>query len=385
MSARVGGITESSTLAIDAKAKALKAAGENVIGFGAGEPDFPTPAHIVAAAEEAASKELFHHYTPAAGLPQLRSAVAAKTKRDSGLEVDASQVLVANGGKQALYNTFLTLLDPGDEVLVPAPYWVSYPEMIKLADGVPVVLPTSEETGFQVTIDQLDAAVTDKTKILLFVSPSNPTGAVYQRDRVAEIGRWAVERGLWVVTDEIYEHLVYGDNQFSSMPVEVPELIERCIVINGVAKTYAMTGWRVGWMIGPQAVIKAAASLQSHTNSNVSNVAQAAALAAVEGGLEAAFEMRESFDRRRQTMHKMLNEIEGVVSYEPQGAFYCFPNFTGVLGRTIRGRRVESDLELAAVVLEEAKVAFVPGEGFGGPGYGRLSYATSDDDIVEGV
>jgi aspartate aminotransferase len=279
----------------------------------------------------------------------------------------------------------MALLDPGDEVILPAPYWVSYPEMIKLADGIPVELPTTEETGFQVTIDQLEAAVTEKTKALLFVSPSNPTGAVYPRDAVVEIGRWAVERGLWVITDEIYEHLVYGDAKFSSMPVEVPEVSERCIVINGVAKTYAMTGWRVGWMIGPTDVIKAATSLQSHATSNVSNVAQAAALAAVTGDLTTTYEMREAFDRRRQTMHKLLSEIDGVVCYEPQGAFYCFPSIKGVLGRTIGGRRIDSDLALADVVLEQAKVAFVPGDGFGAPGYARFSYALSDDDITEGI
>lgn len=378
-------ITESSTLAIDAKAKALKAAGENVIGFGAGEPDFPTPEHIVRAAAEAAAHAPYHHYTPSAGLPELRAAIATKTARDSDYQVDPAQVLVANGGKQALYNTFMALLDPGDEVIVPAPYWVSYPEMIKLADGVPVELPTTEDTGFQVTIDQLEAAVTDKTKALLFVSPSNPTGAVYPRDAVEAIGRWAVERGLWVVTDEIYEHLVYGDAKFSSLPVEVPEATERCIVINGVAKTYAMTGWRVGWMIGPTDVIKAAASLQSHATSNVANVAQAAALAAVTGDLGATYEMREAFDRRRQTMHKLLSEIDGVVCYEPQGAFYCFPSIKGVLGRTIGGRQINSDLDLADVVLEQAKVAFVPGDGFGAPGYARFSYAISDDDITEGI
>ena len=385
LSDKVLAITESSTLAIDAKAKALKAAGENVIGFGAGEPDFDTPAHIVDAAAEATRNPVFHRYTPAAGLPELRAAIAAKTTRDSAYDVEPSQVLVANGGKQALYNTFMALVDPGDEVLLPAPYWVSYPEMIKLADGVPVELPTTEDTGFQVTIDQLEAAVTDKTKALLFVSPSNPTGAVYPRDSVQAIGRWAVERGLWVVTDEIYEHLVYGDAKFSSLPVEVPEATERCIVINGVAKTYAMTGWRVGWMIGPTDVIKAAASLQSHATSNVANVAQAAALAAVTGDLGATYEMREAFDRRRQTMHKLLSEIDGVVCYEPQGAFYCFPSIKGVLGRTIGGRQINSDLDLADVVLEQAKVAFVPGDGFGAPGYARFSYALSDDDIIEGI
>ncbi|MDQ3987184.1 MAG: pyridoxal phosphate-dependent aminotransferase [Actinomycetota bacterium] len=385
LSAKVSEITESSTLAIDAKAKALKAAGENVIGFGAGEPDFPTPEHIVRAAAEAARHSPYHHYTPAAGLPELRAAVATKTKRDSGYAVEPAQVLISNGGKHALYNAFMSIVDPGDEVLVPAPYWVSYPEMVKLAGGEVVELTTTEETGFQVTIDQLDRALTERTKALLFVSPSNPTGAVYPRAAVTEIAGWAVDRGLWVVTDEIYEHLVYGDAEFSSMPVEVPDLADRCIVINGVAKTYAMTGWRVGWMIGPTDVVRAASSLQSHATSNVSNVAQAAALAAVSGDLEAAYEMRESFDRRRTTMYKMLSEIDGVVCHEPEGAFYCFPSFQAFMGRTVAGTKVTSDLELADVLLERARVAIVPGEGFGAPGYARLSYALGDDDLVEGV
>ncbi len=385
ISARVFQITESATLAIDAKAKALKAAGVNVIGFGAGEPDFATPDHIVAAAAEAARHSPYHHYTPAAGLPELRAAIARKTERDSGYVVEASQVLVSNGGKHALFNAFLTLLDPGDEVLVPAPYWVSYPEVIRLAEGRVVELPTTEASGFRVTLEQLDAAVTERTKMLLFVSPSNPTGAVYPPDEVEAIGRWAVDRGIWVLTDEIYEHLVYGDSRFSSMPVSVPELAERCLVVNGVAKTYAMTGWRVGWLIGPADVISAASSLQSHATSNVSNVAQAAALAAVSGDLEAAGMMREAFDRRRMTMHKLLNEIPGVVSHEPEGAFYCFPSFKEVLGRTIAGRPVNSSHELAEVLLEHAQVAIVPGEGFGAPGYARLSYALGDDDLVEGL
>ena len=385
LSQRSAAVTESSTLAIDAKAKALKAAGENVIGFGAGEPDFPTPAHIVEAAAEAAHHTVYHRYTPAAGLPELRAAVATKTARDSGYQVEASQVLISNGGKHALFNTFLTLIDPGDEVLVPAPYWVSYPEMVKLAGGVPVELPTTEETGFQVTLEQLDAAVTERTKMLLFVSPSNPTGAVYPRHMVEAIGRWAHERGLWVLTDEIYEHLTYGDATFTSMPVVVPDIADRCIVINGVAKTYAMTGWRVGWMIGPADIIKAASSLQSHATSNVSNVAQAAALAAVSGDLSAVAEMRAAFDRRRQTMHKLLNDIPGVSSYEPEGAFYCFPSFKEVVGKTVRGKTIESAHHLAEVVLEEVKVAFVPGEGFGAPGYARFSYALGDEDIAEGL
>ncbi|MFN2525365.1 MAG: pyridoxal phosphate-dependent aminotransferase [Actinomycetota bacterium] len=385
ISSKTASIAESPTLAIDAQAKALKAAGVNVIGFGAGEPDFPTPEHIVNAAVEAARHEPYHHYTPAAGLPELRAAIARKTARDSGYDVEASQVLVSNGGKHALYNAFMATLDPGDEVLLPAPYWVSYPEMIRLADGIVVELPTTEETGFKVTLDQLDAATIDRTKMLLFVSPSNPTGAVYDPNEVEAIGRWAADRGLWIVTDEIYEHLVYGDAVFASMPVKVPDLADRCIVINGVAKTYAMTGWRVGWMIGPADVVAAAASLQSHATSNVSNVAQAAALAAVSGDLEAVNEMRVAFDRRRTTMHKLLNDIPGVVCHEPQGAFYCFPSLKAVLGQTIGGREVTDTITLAEVILEQAKVAIVPGDAFGAPGYARLSYALGDDDLLEGI
>jgi aspartate/methionine/tyrosine aminotransferase len=385
LSRRVASIAESATLAVDAKAKALKAAGEHVIGFGAGEPDFATPAHIVAAAEEASRHPLYHHYTPTPGLPELRAAIARKTARDSGYEVDASQVLVCNGGKHALYNAILSIVDPGDEVLLPAPYWVSYPEMVALAEGTLVELPTTEETGFRVTLEELEAARTERTKALIFVSPSNPTGAVYPPEEVEAIGRWAVEHGIWVLTDEIYEHLVYGDNRFASMPVLVPELADRCIVLNGVAKTYAMTGWRVGWMIGPRDIVDGAVALQSHSTSNVSNVAQAAALAAVSGDLSAVATMREAFDRRRMAMYKLLNDIPGVVCNEPQGAFYCFPSFKGVLGKSIRGQTPQSALELADLILEEVKVAIVPGEGFGAPGYARLSYALGDDDLAEGV
>jgi aspartate/methionine/tyrosine aminotransferase len=368
ISARVSAITESATLAVDAKAKALKAAGEPVIGFGAGEPDFPTPDHIVAAAVEACRNPRYHKYTPAAGLPDLRDAIAAKTKRDSGYDVTAAQVLVTNGGKHAVFNTCATLLDPGDEVLLPAPYWTTYPEPIRLAGGVPVVLPTDEGTGFRVTLDQLDAAVTERTKALLFVSPSNPTGAVYPRHEVEAIGRWAVERGIWVITDEIYEHLTYGDHEFSSMPALVPDLAERCVVLNGVAKTYAMTGWRVGWMIAPPEVTKAAANLQSHTTSNVANVSQVAALAAVSGDLEAVAQMRAAFERRGHAMHRLLAGIPGVTILEPQGAFYCFPNFSAYLGRDLRGTTPTTTVELCGVLLDEAKVAVVPGEAFDAPG-----------------
>ncbi|TDC63201.1 pyridoxal phosphate-dependent aminotransferase [Actinomadura sp. GC306] len=385
ISKRIAAISESATLAVDAKAKALKAAGRPVIGFGAGEPDFPTPDYIVEAAVAACAVPRFHKYTPAGGLPELRTAIAEKTGRDSGYQVEASQVLVTNGGKQAVYEAFATLLDPGDEVLVPTPYWTTYPESIKLAGGVPVDVVADETTGYKVSVEQLEAARTDRTKVLLFVSPSNPTGAVYTRAEIEAIGRWADEHGLWVVTDEIYEHLVYGDAEFHSMPVVVPELADRTVVLNGVAKTYAMTGWRVGWLIGPADVVKAAANLQSHATSNVANVSQAAAIAAVSGDLSAVAEMRASFDRRRKTIVRMLNEIPGVVCPEPEGAFYAYPSVKELLGKEIRGKRPETSVELAALILEEAEVALVPGEAFGTPGYFRLSYALGDDDLVEGV
>jgi aspartate aminotransferase len=384
ISTRVAAISESATLAVTAKAKALRAAGEPVIGFGAGEPDFPTPAPIVEAAVAACSNPRFHKYTPAAGLPELREAIAHKTKRDSGYEVAADQVLVTNGGKHAVYNTCATLLDPGDEVLLPSPYWTTYPEPIRLAGGVPVVLPTDESTGFRVTVEQLDAAVTDRTKVLVFVSPSNPTGAVYPRGEVEAIGRWAAERGLWVVTDEIYEHLTYGDHVFTSIATAVPELADRCVVLNGVAKTYAMTGWRVGWMIGPVDVVKAAANMQSHATSNVANVSQVAALAAVTGDLSAVAEMRAAFERRGRAMVRHLSSIPGVHVMEPQGAFYAFPNFGTYLGRTIRGVTPSTTVELCGLLLDQAKVAIVPGEAFDAPGYARMSFALGDDDLGEG-
>jgi aspartate aminotransferase len=385
VSARIGSISESATLAVDAKAKALKAAGRPVIGFGAGEPDFPTPGYIVDAAAEACRDTRNHRYTPAGGLPELKSAIAAKTLRDSGYEIDPAQVLVTNGGKQAIYESFAAVLDPGDEVIVPAPYWTTYPESIRLAGGIPVPVVADETTNYLVSLEQLEAARTERTKMLLFVSPSNPTGAVYPREQVEAIGKWAVEHGLWVMTDEIYEHLVYGDAEFTSLPAVQPELRDKCVVVNGVAKTYAMTGWRVGWVIGPKDVVKAATNLQSHATSNVSNVAQVAALAAVSGDLEAVAAMRTAFDRRRQTIVRMLNEIDGVVCPEPEGAFYAYPSVKGLLGKEIRGKRPASSVELAELILEEAEVAVVPGEAFGTPGYLRLSYALGDDDLAEGV
>jgi aspartate/methionine/tyrosine aminotransferase len=385
ISKRVGAIAESATLAVDAKAKALKAAGESVIGFGAGEPDFPTPEHIVEAAAAACRVPANHKYTATPGLPELRDAIAEKTARDSGHPVEAAQVLVTNGGKHAVFNTFLTLLDPGDEVILPAPYWTTYPEVIALPGGVAVVVDTDESTGFRVTVDQLDAAWTPRTKALLFVSPSNPTGAVYPREEVEAIGRWAVQRGVWVVTDEIYEHLVFGDHRFTSMPAVVPELAERCVVLNGVAKTYAMTGWRVGWMIGPLDLIRAATNLQSHQTSNVANVSQRAALAAVEGPLDCVYEMRQAFERRAATAHRLLNEIPGVSCPLPEGAFYAFPSFGGLLGVDLAGRSATTTLELAEIFLDEARVALVPGEAFGAPGYGRVSCALGDADLEEGL
>ena len=385
VSRRIGAIQESATLAIDAKAKALQAAGEPVIGFGAGEPDFPTPPHIVEAAVVAARDPAMHRYTPAGGQPGLKDAIVMKTKRDSGYVVTAAHVLVTNGGKQAVYNTFASLCDPGDEVLVQAPYWVTYPEAITLAGGVPVYMESTIDTGFKLTVADLEAARTDKTKILLFVSPSNPTGAVYSPAEVEAIGRWAATNGLWVVTDEIYEHLLYGDREISSIATLVPELGDRIVIVHGVAKTYAMTGWRVGWMLGPVDVIKAATNLQSHSTSNVNNIAQRAAVAALTGDLSAVAEMRVAFDRRRQTITRMLSEVPGVRCLEPEGAFYAFPSLHGVMGRTIRGVEIDSSLTLCAVILEHAKVAIVPGEAFGAPGYARLSYALGDADIIEGV
>ena len=385
ISRRIAAIRESATLAVDARAKALKAAGENVIGFGAGEPDFPTPAHIVEAAVTACRDPRFHHYSPTPGLPELREAIAFKTKRDSGVDCSAAQVVVTNGGKHAVYNTFQVLCNEGDEVLLPAPYWTSYPETIVLGGGVPVVLPTTEDTGFRVTVEQLEAARTPRTKALLFVSPNNPTGSVYPAADVEAIGHWALEHDIWIVTDEIYEHLTYDGHVFTSMPGVVPELMDRCVILNGVAKTYAMTGWRVGWMIAPPDVTAAATNLQSHSTSNVSNVAQAATLAAVLGDLDAVAEMRAAFSRRGHMMYELLRKIPGVAVLPPEGAFYCFPSFEGVLGREIGGRVAVSTLELCEILLEQALVAVVPGEAFGAPGYARLSFALGDDDLGEGV
>ncbi len=384
-SSRLAAIAESATLAVDAKAKALKAAGENVIGFGAGEPDFPTPEHIVEAAVRACQDPKMHRYTPAAGLLELREAIAVKTMRDSGFQTTASQVLVTNGGKHAVFTAFAALCDPGDEVIVPAPYWTTYPEAVTLAGGVPVIIDTTQETGFRVTVEQLEKAVTARTKVLLFVSPDNPSGSVYPPEEVKAIGEWAVSRGIWVITDEIYEHLTYGEHTFTSMPTLVPELANQCVIVNGVAKTYAMTGWRVGWMIGPIDVMKASINFQSHATSNVNNIAQAAALAAVAGDLSAVSMMREAFERRGRTMHRMLNDIPGVTCLEPEGAFYCYPNVSGLFGKTLNGKTAHNSMDLADIILSEVKVAIVPGEAFGTAGFARFSFALGDTDLEEGI
>ena len=389
MSARVSdllnGLAPSATLAVDAKAKALKAAGEPVIGYGVGEPDFPTPVHIVEAAAKACYELGNHKYTPTPGIPDLREAIAAKSMRDSGLDVKASQVLVTNGGKHAIATAFISVLNPGDEVLIPAPYWTTYPEAVYLTGATPVPVMTSEANGFRIGVEELERARTKRTKMLVFNSPSNPSGAVLRPEEVAAIGQWAAEHDIWVLCDEIYEHLVYGAARNVSLPVATPELGDRWIVVNGVAKSYAMTGWRVGWMISAPDVMDAAFNYQSQTTSNISNISQRAAVAALTGDLMAVEEMREVFDRRRQIMVKMLNEVDGITCAEPEGAFYCFPNVTGLLGRSLGGRVANSSTELADLLLETIKIAVVPGEAFGTPGFFRFSYALADNDLVEGL
>ena len=385
ISSRIAAIAESATLAVDAKAKALKAAGRPVIGFGAGEPDFPTPDYIVSAAASAAAVPANHRYTPTPGLPDLRDAIVAKTKRDSNYEITADQVLVTNGGKQSVYQAFATIVDPGDEVILPSPFWTTYPECIKLAGGKAVEVFADESQNYLVSVEQLEAARTPKTKALLFCSPSNPTGSVYSPEQVKAIGEWALKNNIWIIADEIYEHLLYDGAKAPSMPVVVPGLADSTIIINGVAKTYAMTGWRVGWMIGPKDVIKAATNLQSHLTSNVSNVSQRAAIAALTGDLSAVHKMGEAFDRRRKLIVGLLNEIPGFECPMPTGAFYVYPSVKGALGKTIRGKVAKTSAELATIILDEVEVAAVPGEAFGPSGYLRFSYALGDDDIVEGI
>lgn len=385
VSARFTAITPSATLAVDAKAKALKAAGRPVIGFGAGEPDFPTPDYIVEAAVRAARDPAMHRYTPAAGLPALREAIAAKTLRDSGYEVCPADIVVTNGGKQAVFQAFAALLGPGDEAILPAPYWTTYPEVIKLAGATPVEVFAGADADYKVTVEQLEEARTPRTKVLLMCSPSNPTGSVYTPAELTAIGQWALDHGIWVISDEIYEHLLYEDAKTAHIVALVPELADQAVILNGVAKTYAMTGWRVGWMIGPSDVIKAALSFQSHLTSNVNNVAQEAARAAVSGSLDAVHQMRAAFDRRRRTIVDMLRRIDGFNVPTPRGAFYAYPSVEGLLGRNIRGRVARTSGELADLILDEVEVAAVPGEAFGRSGFLRFSYALADEDLVAGI
>jgi aspartate aminotransferase len=385
LSTKIAAIAESATLKVDAKAKALQAQGRPVISYAAGEPDFPTPEHIVEAALVAARDPKAHRYTPAAGLPDLRAAIAEKTLRDSGLEVDPGRVIVTNGGKQSVYEAFQVLLNPGDEVIVPTPFWTTYPEAIALADGVAVDVFADASQNYQVTVEQLEAARTPRTKVLLFVSPSNPTGSVYSPEQTKAIGEWALEHGIWVISDEIYQNLTYDGVRATSIVEAVPELAEQTLLVNGVAKTYAMTGWRVGWTVGPADAIKALGNLQSHLSGNVNNIAQRAAIAALTGPQDAAESMREAFDRRRKLIVGELNKIDGFATPTPQGAFYVYPDVTALLGRTFGGVTPTTSLELADLMLDQAEVAAVPGEAFGPSGYLRFSYALGDDQLLEGV
>ena len=385
LSPRIANIAESATLRVDAKAKALKAAGRPVVSYAAGEPDFDTPEHIVEAAVRAARDPRNHHYTPAVGLPELREAIAEKTRIDSGLEVPASAVIVTAGGKHAVYEAVQALVGDGDEVIIPSPYWVTYPEVVKLAGGEPVPVFAGADQDYRVTVEQLEAARTPHTKAMLFVSPSNPTGSVYSPEETRAIGEWALEHGIWVLSDEIYQNLVYDGVRAQSIVEAVPELAEQTVLLNGVAKTYAMTGWRVGWMVGPAAVIKGAADLQSHLTSNVSNVAQRAAIAALTGPSEPIEAMRQAFDRRRRAIVDGLNAIRGFRTPTPQGAFYVYPDVSALLGHEWGGVAPRSTLELADLLLDRCEVAVVPGEAFGPSGYLRFSYALADDALAEGV
>jgi aspartate aminotransferase len=385
ISKRIAAIAESATLKVDAKAKALQAAGRPVISYAAGEPDFATPAHIVEAAVLAARDPKNHRYTPAIGLPELREAIVVKTLRDSGTEYTAAQVVVTNGGKQAVYQSFAALLDPGDEVLMPSPYWTTYPEAVALAGGVTVEVFAGADQGYKVTVAQLEAARTPKSKVLLFCSPSNPTGAVYSRSEVEAIGRWAYENGLWIISDEIYQNLTFDGLKAFSVTEVVPEMIDRSILVNGVAKSYAMTGWRLGWMVGPLDAMKAAGNLQSHLSSNVSNISQRAAIAALTGPQDEVLAMLASFDRRRKVAVAELNKNPGWVAPMPEGAFYVYSDVSGLLGREWGGVMINTSLELCDYILDAAEVALVPGEAFGPSGYVRMSYALGDGPLLEGI
>jgi aspartate aminotransferase len=385
ISKRIAAIAESATLKVDAKAKALQAEGKAVISFAAGEPDFPTPAHIVEAAIAAAKDPKNHRYTPAVGLPELREAIAKKTLADSGTEITAAQVVVTNGGKQAVYQAFAVLLDPGDEVILPSPYWTTYPEAIALAGGKSVEVFAGSDQGYLVTVEQLEAARTPKTKAMLLGSPANPTGAVYSKEQIKAIGEWALANEIWVVSDEIYQNVIYDGKRAYSITELVPAMKDLTIMVNGVAKSYAMTGWRLGWMAGPLDAMKAAANLQSHLSSNVNNIAQRAAIAALTGPQDEIKAMVDAFDRRRHLAVAELSKINGWIAPMPEGAFYVYSDVRGLLGKSWGGKVINTSLELCDYILDAAEVALVPGEAFGPSGYVRMSYALGDAQITEGI
>jgi len=385
ISERIGAIAESATLKVDSKAKALQAEGKAVISFAAGEPDFPTPAHIVEAAIAAAKDPKNHRYTPAVGLPELREAIAQKTLTDSGTEITAAQVVVTNGGKQAVYQAFAVLLDPGDEVILPSPYWTTYPEAIALAGGKAVEVFAGSDQNYIVTVEQLEKARTPKTKAMLLCSPSNPTGAVYSKEQIKAIGEWALANQIWVVSDEIYQNVIYDGKKAYSITEVVPEMKDLTIMVNGVAKSFAMTGWRLGWMAGPVDVMKAAANLQSHLSSNVNNIAQRAGIAALTGPQDEIKAMLEAFDRRRHLAVAELSKINGWIAPMPEGAFYVYSDVRGLLGKSWGGKAINTSLELCDYILDAAEVALVPGEAFGPSGYVRMSYALGDAQITEGI
>ena len=385
ISKRIAAIAESATLKVDAKAKALQAEGKAVISYAAGEPDFPTPAHIVEAAVAAAKDPKNHRYTPAVGLPELREAIAKKTLADSGTEITAAQVVVTNGGKQAVYQAFAVLLDPGDEVILPSPYWTTYPEAIALAGGKSVEVFAGSDQGYLVTVEQLEQARTPKTKALLLCSPSNPTGSVYSKEQIKAIGEWALANEIWVVSDEIYQNVIYDGKRAYSITELVPAMKDLTIMVNGVAKSYAMTGWRLGWMAGPLDAMKAAANLQSHLSSNVNNIAQRAAIAALTGPQDEIKAMVDAFDRRRHLAVAELSKINGWIAPMPEGAFYVYSDVRGLLGKSWGGKVINTSLELCDYILDAAEVALVPGEAFGPSGYVRMSYALGDAQITEGI
>lgn len=387
LSDRINKVAPSATLAVDGKAKAMKAAGIDVVSFGAGEPDFPTPSYIVEAAAIACRDPRNYRYTATAGLLELREAIAKKVKRDSGYDVSPDQIVVTNGGKQAVYEACQILLNDGDEVIIPSPYWTSYPEAVKLAGGVPVAVMSGADRGFEPDIDALEAARTPRTKAIIVTSPSNPTGAIWSAETIRAIGKWALKNHIWVLSDEIYEHLHYDGVKTSYIGVEVPEIREQLLILNGVAKTYAMPGWRVGWMVAPRDVAACAVKLQSHMTSNVSNISQRAAIAAVGGSLDVVSTMCESFSNRRKAIVEALNNIDGVTCPLPHGAFYAFANVESLLERKL-GKNHEvphTSSNLAQMLLDEAHVAAVPGEAFGAPGYLRFSCALSDEQLAEGM